>query len=195
MHITSCQLCEGRAIRARQLKQLMKLNRITNARIKNVSLAFAKLVVIRRYGLLIVNFKFKNMETLSSQKEVIANKEHRCNFCCEKIRKDEKYITSTHKYDGQVYDWKTHIHCNNIADRLRMYDHCQEYDCGVTEEYFQTEINEVHDDLLIAMIPVESIKDCSDIIQQLRCVRFKDKLNYVIRYYDNRDKLSGSNAV
>lgn len=135
------------------------------------------------------------METISSQKEVTANKEHRCDFCCEKIRQGEKYITSTHKYDGQVYDWKTHIHCNNIADRLRMYDHCQDDDTGVTEEYFQTEINEVHDDLLIAMIPAESIKDCSDIIQQLRRVRFKDKLSYVIRYYAHRDKMSGSNAV
>lgn len=36
-------------IRERQLKQLMKLNRITNAWIKNVSLAFAKLLVSCRF--------------------------------------------------------------------------------------------------------------------------------------------------
>lgn len=48
--VTSCQLCEGKAIRERQLKHLIKLNRITNAWIKNVSLAFAKLLVSCRFS-------------------------------------------------------------------------------------------------------------------------------------------------
>lgn len=135
------------------------------------------------------------METLSSQKEVTANKEHRCNFCCEKIKQGEKYITSTPKYDGQVYDWKTHIHCNNIADRLRMYDHCQEDDTGVTEEFFQESIHSEYFDLMLSLFEKEDLKKYPDVVQQLRNVRFKDKLSYVIRHYAKLDNQAGSNAV
>ena len=131
------------------------------------------------------------METLSYQK-VKANKEHRCNFCCEKIRQGETYITSTHKQDGKVYDWKTHIHCSKIADRLNMYENCDE---GLTEEGFQETIHCVHDELLIEQLPKDDVKKYSDIIQQLRYVRFKDKLSYVIRFYARLDKTTGSNAV
>lgn len=125
------------------------------------------------------------METLSYAKEVKANKDHRCNFCGEKIRKGEVYSTSTHKYDGRVYDWKTHKHCSDIATRLKMYD---DADDGLTEDMFQETIHYVHDDLLITMIPNEERNKYTDIIQQLRCVQFRHKLSYVIRHYAKIDK-------
>lgn len=132
------------------------------------------------------------METLSYQKEVKAKKEHRCNFCCEKIRQGETYVTSTHKQDGTLYDWKTHKHCSEIASRLKMYDDCDE---GLTEEGFQETIHCEYFDLLVTKFSKEDVTKYSDVIQQLRNVRFKDKLSYVIRYYARLDKTTGSNAI
>lgn len=125
------------------------------------------------------------MKTLSYPREVKANKEHRCNFCCEKIRQGELYITSTHKQDGGIYDWRTHKHCSGIASRLRMYDSCDE---GLTEDGFQETIHSEYFDLLVTKFSKEDVKKYSDVIQELRSVRFKDKLSYVIRHYARLDK-------
>jgi hypothetical protein len=132
------------------------------------------------------------METLSYQKEVKANKEHRCNFCCEKIKQGETYCTSTHKQDGDVYTWKTHKHCSEIADRLKMYEGCDE---GLTDEGFQESIHSEYFDLMVNKFSKEDVTKYTDVIQQLRNVRFKDKLSYVIRHYAKLDKQTGSNAV
>jgi len=133
------------------------------------------------------------LETLTYQKEVKAIKEHRCNFCCEKIKKGETYMKSTHKQDGTVYDWKTHKHCSEIVDRLKMYDDCDE---GVTMDDFTETIHCKHDDLLIEQLPYkEQPQRFNDIIQQLRHVKFNDKLWYVIRYYKKLDKDADSQLI
>lgn len=49
-------------------------------------------------------------------------------------------------------------------------------------------IHDVHDDLLIKLLPKEEIQKCSDIISQLRLVMFKDKLHYVMKHFNNIDK-------
>ena len=125
------------------------------------------------------------METLSYQKEVKANKEHRCNFCCEKIKQGETYITSTHKQDGTVYDWKAHKHCSEIADRLKMYEDCDE---GLTGDDFQETIHSEYFDIILNQFTTEDIKKYSDVIQEFRKVYFKNKLMYVIRHYARLDK-------
>ncbi len=131
------------------------------------------------------------METLSYPAETKAIKEHDCNFCHEKIKKGEVYKKSTHKFDGEVYDWKTHLHCANLAEILKMYDSARDsgYE-GVTDEFFMETIHCEHDDLLIDQLPKDEALKYSDIIQQLRNVRFKDKLGYVLRYYIKLDKLT-----
>jgi len=144
------------------------------------------------YGVAGANKTTFKMETLSYQKEVKANKEHRCNFCGDKIRKGETYYSSTHKHDGEVYEWKTHVHCANLADRLKMYENCDE---GVTEDDFQETIHHFHDDLMIEQFPQVEIQKYSDVIQQLRHVNFRYKLMYVIRHFARLDKEAGSNAV
>lgn len=123
------------------------------------------------------------MDTITSPHEVKASKEHQCNFCTEKIRVGEKYETSVHKCDGQIYPWKTHKHCSKIAIRLKMYDECDE---GLTGDMFQETIHCVHDDIMIGMLPTDD--KYNDVKQQLRHVRFRDKLFYVIRYFSNIDK-------
>jgi len=131
------------------------------------------------------------METLKLQKETKAKKVYSCDFCACRIPKGDTYIKSTHKYDGQIYDWKTHKHCAEIASRLKMYDHCEE---GLTQDDFMETIHDKHDDILISMIPNDEAQKFSDIIQQLRRVNFRDKLGYVIRHYKKLDKEAQSSA-
>jgi hypothetical protein len=114
------------------------------------------------------------------QKEVKANKEHGCDFCREKIKKDEVYIKSTYRSYGSLYDWKSHLQCFNIADRLKMYDDCDE---GLTTSDFQNSIDSEYFKLLIAKFSREDYEKYIDVIQQLHNVEFKDKLKFVIRYY------------
>lgn len=132
--------------------------------------------------------KIKNMETLSYSKEVKAKKEHRCNFCREKIREGENYITSTHKQYGIIYDWKTHKHCFEIAIRLKMYEDCDE---GVTEDDFQEIIHCQYFNLILSKFAPEDLKKYSDVIQEFRKVYFKNKLMYVIHHYKRLDMLAG----
>jgi hypothetical protein len=127
------------------------------------------------------------MRTISYDEQVKANKDHVCSFCGEKIYKGDTYNKSTHEYDGSVYDWKTHKHCADIAQRLNMYEQCEE---GVTQDDFIEFVSNKHDDLLIDIIPDEDVKKYSDIIQQLRHVRFRDKLSYVIRHFAKQGGLS-----
>lgn len=125
------------------------------------------------------------METLTQPKETKAIKAHTCNFCSYKILKGDTYIKSTHIYDGQIYDWKTHKYCAEIATRLKMYDHCDE---GLTQDDFMETIHCEHNNLMIKLLPEKELQNYSDIIQQLRRVNFRDKLWYVIRYYKKTNK-------
>jgi hypothetical protein len=130
------------------------------------------------------------MDTLTGPKEVKAIKEHSCNFCGTKIKIGEVYMKSTHKNEGAVYDWKTHKHCAEIAERLDMYDYADE---GVSMDDFVQTIHSKHDDLLIDQLPIDKDQPgrFNDIIQQLRCVQFQDKLWYLIRYYRKLDTSMG----
>ena len=118
------------------------------------------------------------METLSYQKERKAKKEHRCSFCGSMIRVGMTYLTSTHKQDGTVYDWKSHTYCDNIADKLNMYD--DDCDEGLTQDSFQERISDTYFDLMISKFREDEISKYSDVIQQLRHVIFHNKLMYVI---------------
>lgn len=127
------------------------------------------------------------METLSYSKEVKAKKDHRCNFCCSKIRTGEVYLTSTHKQDGAIYDWKTHRYCSDIASRLKMYDDLDSE--GLGEDAFQETIHGEYFDLVLKLFDKDDLKKHSDVVQQLRNVQFNHKLMYVIRHYAKIDKL------
>jgi len=89
-----------------------------------------------------------------------ARKEHTCDLCFEKINKGEVYNNSTVVY-GDIYEWKTHIRCEQIALKLKMYD-----DEGLTGEIF----HECIEDEYIALI---SFKNTD----------FKEQLNFVCKYH------------
>lgn len=47
-------------------------------------------------------------------KEPKAKKEYRCDLCGQTIHKGEKYHRYSGKYDGQMFDEKYHLSCQNI---------------------------------------------------------------------------------
>ena len=124
------------------------------------------------------------MRILQSPKETIARKDHCCNLCFGNIRQGKVYINSTHIYDGQVYRWKTHKDCAEIANRLKMYDYCDE---GLTQDDFVASIDCEHERLMIQLLPKNELQKYSEIIEQLTSVTFRAKLLYVIRYYKKLD--------
>jgi hypothetical protein len=123
------------------------------------------------------------METLRYSHEVKAHKEHRCNFCGEKIFKGTTYISSTHKCDV-IYDWKSHKHCAMLASRLKMYDNCDE---GVTQDDFIEYIHNAFDDIMIGKFTDEDRTKYSEVIEYARKAPFREKLHYLIRYFNKED--------
>lgn len=74
-----------------------------------------------------------------SSKVVIARKEHKCQLCCCKIEIGKRYNNQFNKQDDCVYTFKNHIHCQEIASKLKMYDYC---DYGLNDEGFYESIKE-----------------------------------------------------
>lgn len=124
------------------------------------------------------------IQTLSNPKEVKAVKQHVCDLCGQRIVKDEKYMKSTHAYDGRVYDFKTHKYCSKLANRMDMYKECDE---GLTMYIFMENVSEKHYDILCNQLPSDK-KNFGDILTQLRYVDFRQKLWFVIRYFNKLDK-------
>lgn len=77
--------------------------------------------------------------TILEGKQRIARKEHECNFCGGTIEIGEKYDWQKYIYEGQLYEWKSHLSCCDIASELGMYDYADE---GVTGDDFRETINE-----------------------------------------------------
>ena len=65
------------------------------------------------------------METLSDITRK-ANKAHICDFCNTKINKGERYHIQTNVADNDIWTWKSHISCKEIARKLKMFDECDE---------------------------------------------------------------------
>lgn len=78
------------------------------------------------------------MPTILRETYPTAKKEHRCEFCCEKIAIGQKYVRQTNVYDGVVYDFVMHQECKDVAHELKMYDGCD--DSGLDGESFRVDI-------------------------------------------------------
>lgn len=79
------------------------------------------------------------MPTILRETYPTAKKEHRCEFCCEKIAIGQKYVRQTNVYDGTIDDFVTHQECKEVAHELRMYDDCD--DLGLDGESFRENLN------------------------------------------------------
>lgn len=127
------------------------------------------------------------METLSYNKEVRAKKEHRCNFCGSKIVTGQIYSKSTHVNDGEIYDWKTHKWCGQLADDLKLYDYCGAD--GVTQDDFVEAVHSEHDTIMHNLLPDNTDGKYGDIIQQIQYVHFDKKMWYLIRHFNKQKEL------
>ena len=100
----------------------------------------------------------------------IARKEHKCDYCNGTIKIGEMYEYSVHVYNI-IYTWKSHFKCRDIANKLDMFDNCEE---GLTSDAF-----------------VENIDECySDInLSEDSHANFTDRLDSVIKHYSlNQEK-------
>ena len=63
------------------------------------------------------------MVEVIDQKIVKARKEHKCSWCHGTIKVGEEYESATCKSGGELYQWKNHRHCKELADGLDMWAH------------------------------------------------------------------------
>ena len=72
--------------------------------------------------------------------------EHICMFCEGKINKGGEYEYSRLKYEGDLYVWKTHLKCRDLAIELEMYDDGEGVDgqrfSEFIDEYFSENMSE-----------------------------------------------------
>lgn len=118
------------------------------------------------------------MTVLSSNEETKARKDHNCDFCGGKINIGSKYLKSTIVYDD-IYDWKTHVECEWIAQELDMYKQC-EYDEGLTSNDFNEIIREEFYTLMSDMVPKESDYR---VFWAFKNVVWREQLGHVIRHH------------
>ena len=73
-------------------------------------------------------------------KNVIARKEHTCDWCGNVIKKGEEYWRQKYIYDGDFYEWHSHLACSRIVSAI--WDYCDP-DEGMDEDQFQEGCAEV----------------------------------------------------
>lgn len=71
----------------------------------------------------------RRMEVLADN-NVVARKDHVCNFCSGEIKKGEKYNIQTIKDNGEIYTWKAHLTCLMVVLDA-------DYDDGLTQDDFR----------------------------------------------------------
>lgn len=80
------------------------------------------------------------MPDLLDKKIRKARNPHICSYCNATIEKGEEYEWSKLAYEGEVYEWKSHISCKEIA--VEIWDYV-EPDEGMTEEDFREGVTAV----------------------------------------------------
>lgn len=113
------------------------------------------------------------MQTIQSATETTAVKNHKCDFCLGIIKKGSKYLKSVHKHD-EIYTWKSHWGCAEIADKLNMYDNC---DDGLTSNDFVEIIQNAYDEIM-SSTQNELYESKNFVVPD-----FEEKLQFVLSHY------------
>lgn len=83
------------------------------------------------------------LEVINEMRNVKAIKAHVCNLCGCTILVGEIYQTQTLKYDD-IYTFKNHIKCMEVAHKLKMFDECDEgVTCADFYEYVTDEFRDI----------------------------------------------------
>ncbi len=105
---------------------------------------------------------------LLSRSILKVRKNHYCNYCNGFIQVGESYERSCLKDGGGLYTWKAHLRCQAIAEKLKMFDDCDE---GVTRDDF------------IEYIHTEYFNLQGDEIPNTLNLKFQDMLDYVCKHH------------
>ena len=84
------------------------------------------------------------MPTVLAEKKRIARKQHKCDYCGGVIEIGEEYSWAKLHYDS-LYEWKTHLRCDKLANDLDMFDICD--DEGLTSDCFSDCVCDAVNDL------------------------------------------------
>lgn len=95
-------------------------------------------------------------------------------FCCQQIERGTTYLKSTHKCDGDVYTFKTHNHCADIASKLKMYDNCDE---GLTTEGFLENIKNEYQEIMSST--QQELYESKDFVYP----KFAEQLQFVMNHH------------
>lgn len=57
---------------------------------------------------------YEHLET----KNVIARKQHKCDWCERVIEKGEEHERQKFKYDGELCEWHSHLACSRVASAI-----------------------------------------------------------------------------
>lgn len=76
-----------------------------------------------------------------------ARKQHFCNWCELPIIIGEQYESSVNESEGELYTWKNHVSCREIAEKLKMYN--EYWDEGLSIESFQEGISDEYYNLML----------------------------------------------
>lgn len=79
---------------------------------------------------------YEHLET----KNVIARKQHICDWCEKRINKGEEYERQKFKYDGEFCEWNAHLACSRVASAIWDY---AEPDDGMDSDQFDENCAEV----------------------------------------------------
>lgn len=117
------------------------------------------------------------MYTNLTNKDVIARKEHQCDWCMQKIHKGEKYNYETFIFDGEFCDWHSHLACKRIVDNI--WDYCDPYD-GLDSWGFDGGCHDVCRDFICP--------DCADWSKEYGCEKDEsyclDKMDEFFKTYE-----------
>jgi hypothetical protein len=100
-----------------------------------------------------------------------ARKEHSCDWCGGKIKIGEKYTRAFCKEDD-VYVWKNHIRCEQIANHLKMFE-----DGALTESDFVENIEGYY-----SKIMNENYNEIYE-SEEFKYPDFKGQLDFVCSFY------------
>ena len=70
----------------------------------------------------------------------VARKQHDCDYCHNPIMKGEEYDYQKNIFDGEFYEWHTHLACSRVAAAI--WDYCDP-DEGMSDQEFRDGCQEV----------------------------------------------------
>lgn len=76
---------------------------------------------------------------------VRARRPYVCDYCGHAILRGEQYVRACNKFDGRLYTWKSHPHCDRLASAVWNYvDPCDGMDAYTFRDAVQTVMYELY---------------------------------------------------